>query len=79
MLFTPHYTVSYKGAFHPAGKAFPIDPADADMMAAHGVVEKPVKPVEPPTEPPKVVEVSAPPEPEKPARKAGRPRKAVSA
>lgn len=66
MLFTPNYTVSYKGVFHKAGKSFPIDPADADEMAQHGTVEVPTKPVQAPQE-----------TPDKLARK-GRPRKAGS-
>lgn len=67
MLFTPNYTVSYKGAFHKAGKAFPIDPKDADEMAAHGVVDVPTMPAQPPTQPP-----------DKPVRRGGRPRKVVT-
>ena len=74
MLFTPHYTVSYKGMFHPAGKAFPIDPADADMMAQHGSVEVPTMPAQAPQEPTE----ATPPQPEKPARRGGRPRKVVT-
>lgn len=40
MKFTPNYTVSYKGAFYPAGKAFEIEPADAEEMQQHGKIEE---------------------------------------
>lgn len=43
MRFTPHYTVSYRGSFHKAGKTFNIDSADAEEMSKHGTVEKPVE------------------------------------
>ena len=45
MLFTPNYTVSYKGVFHPAGKPFDIDPKDRNEMERHGKVveDKPVQ------------------------------------
>ena len=39
MKFTPECWVSYKGDFHPAGKPFEIDPADADEMGKYGAVE----------------------------------------
>lgn len=44
MLFTPNYTVSYKGVYHRAGKPFEIDPKDREEMSKHGVVEPPKKP-----------------------------------
>lgn len=40
MKFTPAYNVSYKGAFHPAGKPFEIDEKDAEEMRQHGNVER---------------------------------------
>lgn len=40
MKFTPNYTVSYKGAFHPAGKAFDIDTEDAAEMQQHGKIDE---------------------------------------
>lgn len=43
MKFIPRYTVSYRGRWHDAGRAFDIDAADADEMKKHGeVVGKPV-------------------------------------
>lgn len=44
MLFVPNYTVSYRGTFHPAGKAFEIDPIDSEEMKVHGTIqEEPIK------------------------------------
>lgn len=44
MKFTPDYTVSYKGKFHPAGKPFDIDEKDAAEMKRHGrVAEAPTE------------------------------------
>lgn len=40
MKFTPYYTVSYQGGFHPAGKPFDIDEKDAAEMQKHGLVEE---------------------------------------
>lgn len=41
----PRYTVSYRGRWHDAGRAFEIDPADAEEMKKHGeVVGEPVQP-----------------------------------
>lgn len=34
----PRYTVSYRGRWHDAGRAFDIDPADAEEMKKHGEV-----------------------------------------
>lgn len=39
MKFTPNYTVSYHGMFHPAGKQFDISDVDATEMRKHGTVE----------------------------------------
>lgn len=77
MLFTPNYTVSYKGEFYGPGVAFPIDPADREEMEKHGTVEV-AEATEPPAQKPEPAEpVSAAPS-EKPAKRGGRPRKAVS-
>lgn len=39
----PKYTVSYRGRWHDAGRAFDIDAADANEMKKHGeVVAEPV-------------------------------------
>lgn len=75
MKFTPKYTVSYKGTFHKAGIAFQVDSKDAEMMSAHGVVAALAKPVQARTEPTETVKASAPSPPDKPARRAGRPKK----
>lgn len=71
MLFTPNYTVSYKGVFHPAGKPFRINPKDRDELERHGkVVED--KPAQPTT----LTEKTEPSATEdKPAKRGGRPRK----
>ena len=68
MLFTPNYTVSYKGVFHPAGKPFDIDPKDRNEMERHGKVveDKPTTLTE---------KTEAPAVEDKPIRKGGRPRK----
>lgn len=63
MKFTPKYTVSYKGVFHKAGIPFEIDEMDAGMLAMHGYLER--------SEP-------ALQETQEPAKKPGRPKKAVS-
>ena len=71
MRFVPHYTVSYHGKFYRAGTEFEIDNEDADFMGEHGDVIG-----EKPSEKPKISQtVNALIEPEKPVRKAGRPRK----
>lgn len=48
MKFTPKYTVSYRGAFHPAGKPFDIAAEDAEEMRKHGTVEAADEPEQPP-------------------------------
>ena len=71
MRFVPYYTVSYHGKFYRAGAEFEIDDNEADLMRKHGKIigEKPSE----------VVKTSQAAnalfEPEKPVRKAGRPRK----
>lgn len=71
MLFTPNYTVSYKGVFHPAGKPFDIDPKDRNEMERHGkVVED--KPAPPAT---LTEKAETPATEDKPAKRGGRPRK----
>lgn len=71
MRFVPYYTVSYHGKFYRAGAEIEIDDDDANLMGKHGKIIG-VKPSE-------VVKtsqaVNAADEPEKPVRKAGRPRK----
>lgn len=71
MRFSPYYTVSYRGKFYRAGAVFEIDDCDADSMMGHGNVmgEKPSEMGE------TSQAVNAPIEPEKPVKKAGRPRK----
>jgi len=71
MLFTPNYTVSYKGVFHPAGKPFDIDPKDRNEMERHGKVveDKPAQPAS------LTEKTEAPAVEDKPIRKGGRPRK----
>lgn len=34
----PRYTISYRGRWHDAGRAFDIDEKDADEMKKHGEV-----------------------------------------
>ena len=71
MRFVPRYTVSYRGKFYRAGTEFEIDNEDADFMSEHGAVIG-----EEPSEKKKTSQaVNASLEPEKPVRKAGRPRK----
>ena len=71
MKFTPKYTVSYKGVFHPAGKEFDIDPKDRTEMERHGkVVED--KSAQPTT---LTEKTETPAVEDKPTRKSGRPRK----
>lgn len=71
MRFSPYYTVSYRGKFYRAGSVFDIADCDVDFMMKHGNVmgEKPSKMDKTSRA------VNAPVEPEKPVRKAGRPRK----
>ena len=74
--FKPNYTVSYKGVFHPAGKVFDIEEADAAEMSKHGSVQEPIRAA--PEESDKSENESSAPEDasdEKSVRKAGRPRK----
>lgn len=71
MRFTPHYTVSYKGKFHQAGKAFDIDSADAEEMSKHGAVEAVNTTVEAFSNKENITTDTV----EKPIRKGGRPRK----
>ncbi len=76
MQFKPNYTVSYKGIFHPAGKIFDIEEADAAEMSKHGTVQHPIRAA--PAQPDEAESENAAPEEmaaEKSARKAGRPRK----
>ena len=74
MLFTPNYTVSYKGVFHPAGKPFDIDPKDRTEMERHGTVWTEIETKEIPSAQTSKVEVGE--IPDKPViRKGGRPRK----
>lgn len=61
MLFTPHYTVSYKGAFRAGGVPFEIDEGDRKEMERHGKVDAPAEEAE---------------AKEKPARKGGRQKRA---
>jgi len=68
MLFTPNYTVSYKGVFHPAGKPFDIDPKDRNEMERHGKVVE-----DKPTTLTEKTETTA--TEDKPAKRGGRPRK----
>lgn len=49
MKFTPVYGVMYHGELHRAGQPFEIDPADAEEMGVHGVLEH----VEPSRDPPR--------------------------
>ncbi len=51
MRFTPVYNVMYHGEVHRAGQPFEIDPADAEEMGVHGVLEH-VAPVPAAMEPP---------------------------
>lgn len=71
MRFVPHYTVSYHGKFYRSGMEFEINNEDADFMSEHGVVigEKPSEELQ------TSQAVNALIEPEKPVKKAGRPRK----
>lgn len=71
MRFVPYYTVSYRGKFYPAHVEFEIDDVDADFMRKHGVITG----VTPPETDQNSQAVNALFEPEKPVRKAGRPRK----
>lgn len=71
MRFIPYYTVSYRGKFYPAGVEFEIDDADANFMRKHGAITG----VTPPEIDHTSQAVNALFEPEKPVRKAGRPRK----
>ena len=71
MRFVPYYTVSYRGKFYPARVEFEIDDADADFMKKHGVITG----VTPPETNKTSQAANASIEPEKPVRKAGRPRK----
>lgn len=73
MRFVPYYTVSYRGKFYRAGAEIEIDDEDAGLMRKHGkfIGEKV-------SETGKTSQkASAENEPEKPVRKAGRPRKQV--
>ena len=71
MRFVPYYTVSYHGKFYRAGAEIEIDDDDANLMGKHGKIIG-VKP----SEVTKTSQaVNAADEPEKPVRKAGRPRK----
>lgn len=71
MRFSPYYTVSYRGKFYRAGSEFEISDCDADFMMKHGNVMG-----EKPSEMDKTSQAAnATIEPEKPVRKAGRPRK----
>lgn len=76
MLFTPNYTVSYKGVFHPAGKPFDIDPKDRTEMERHGKVveDKPTTLTEK-TEPVNADISAQPAEVSAQPAKKGRPRK----
>lgn len=71
MRFVPYYTVSYRGKFYPAHVEFEIDDADADFMRKHGVITG----VTPPDADQNYQAANTLFEPEKPVRKAGRPRK----
>lgn len=71
MRFVPYYTVSYHGKFYRAGAEIEIDDKDVDLMGKHGKVIG----VKPPEMDQISQAVNALIEPEKPARKAGRPRK----
>jgi len=71
MLFTPNYTVSYKGVFHQAGTPFEIDPKDRTEMERHGKVVE-----DKPAQPAALTEKTETPATEdKPAKRGGRPRK----
>ncbi len=50
---TPFYTVSYRGKFHQAGKAFSIDEGDAEEMSKHGIISKETTPKEEEAQPEK--------------------------
>lgn len=71
MRFVPYYTVSYHGKFYRAGAEIEIDDDDANLMGKHGKIVgvKPSEAVNPSQA------VNALTEPERPVRKAGRPRK----
>lgn len=71
MRFVPHYTVSYHGKFYRAGMEFEINNEDADFMSEHGAVigEKPSEEFQ------TSQAVNALIEPEKPQKRAVRPRK----
>lgn len=71
MRFVPYYTVSYRGKFYRAGVEFEIDDNDANFMREHGVITG----VTPPETDQNSQAANALFEPEKPVRKAGRPRK----
>ena len=71
MLFTPNYTVSYKGVFHPAGKPFDIDPKDRTEMERHGRVLED-KTAQPTT---LTKKTETPATKDKPTKRGGRPRK----
>ena len=71
MRFVPHYTVSYHGKFYRSGMEFEINNEDADFMKEHGVITGETPPETDQTS----QAVNALTEPEKPVRKAGRPRK----
>ena len=71
MRFVPYYTVSYRGKFYSAGVEFEIDDADANFMRKHGVITGVTTPEIDQTS----QAANALFEPEKPVRKAGRPRK----
>lgn len=71
MRFVPYYTVSYHGKFYRAGAEIEIDDDDANLMGKHGKIVG----VNPSETVNTSQAVNALTEPEKPARKAGRPRK----
>lgn len=48
MRFTPNHMVSYHGNFYEAGKAFEIEPAEAEEMQQYGYVDPHQEPADEP-------------------------------